>query len=1224
MKSTLFNRVAIVFVALSFFISALSCVEQEYEISEENLNTEVTIFQEGVQIPIGSTAELKVKDLLEKFGEDESSEYLEYLKTFGNEGAYAISMAGNFDDMSESLSSLKGLQDEINIEGMTIHEDVAFNLSSVDVSDFKVDGQIYKMEYDLGDVVGNLNIEVPSLDPLQMEVKADLGEYVPDLSSFDFGFDEDAFPPMSVELSKISGSLPDGFASIIGEENFKAPIPVDPKTGFEYSYGGKTYLSLSPMEIEMESDPYTMEMSMDLPDGIKSIGQITLKPGAKVTVKVEVKNSLFTDGHIIPHVDFDVHEIFHLTDEENSGHDELTIDHIVDDFDLTAAGAVVTKSYAVKSIKVSEADIKDGRLVINREIKIKEASLNYQNLTTSLEKLSAAGDPMSFSMSVSFDGFELESVDLTVDTDEPVTVEENKTIPLNLDFDVPADVIENIGYVKLAKTLPQTGEKKGNIHLGLSASNVEDYMHLGLETLDITFPEELVVEGAVNGKLSYKVADLSKGLDEYINISEIRLPEPVNGKISIDRNITVAATASAYVSGSVNSAELKAAEDLVIGINVTNDLKFEDYEVVIKGFNHKVTESHVIEEKLPDAMKDLKGDITVYPEGSPEITISVVRPPMDVPVVAGEGGIVIRFPEMLKFKSEDLAAFGNIFDGNRTLTYAEGEEVPSEIVLGIDRVVVTPVTREDGIYVSGDFEVSGNIGVAEGQKVYKKDIDVLTGNDKDAKMVKIEIVVPELVPSNVAVDSYTAEIEESFEFDILSPDDLPEMIVSIGTVELDEVYIDLGVDASDVLAKLGNPELSFNMKVSIPDFIILEGVETVADKENNALIVSLSETADATGKISVDPIKVKAIDLTGVVEKKETLAGKITVSGSATLADASIDVDDLQNSEDMSISLDGGISGSGENGAITIAKASAKVDYQVDPVKTTVDLSEIREALNTENLSVNFALSHVHLGLDLQTNLGISANAEISVVPYYGDIPEEAIVRSIEINAPSAVGEVKHSKYWFAAKEDCTPEGYTYIDLPILDLLKDIPDSLQITLTAGTDKTKECVLDTHTDYILEADYSFEIPLQFDESFNIEFTHTISDIPEIIGTIFQYGSLALTGEVVSGLPLKLDMTADLLDASGNVIPLDEKAGKLLINACEAVNTPSTTEINLLFGKKKGTTIPEISDIRLTFRATAVDVPITENSFLKLTLQALVPEGITVDLKDLMSNEENEGE
>ena len=68
MKSTLFNRVAIVFVALSFFISALSCVEQEYEISEENLNTEVTIFQEGVQIPIGSTAELKVKDLLETFG----------------------------------------------------------------------------------------------------------------------------------------------------------------------------------------------------------------------------------------------------------------------------------------------------------------------------------------------------------------------------------------------------------------------------------------------------------------------------------------------------------------------------------------------------------------------------------------------------------------------------------------------------------------------------------------------------------------------------------------------------------------------------------------------------------------------------------------------------------------------------------------------------------------------------------------------------------------------------------------------------------------------------------------------------------------------------------------------------------------------------------------------------------------------------------------------------
>ena len=59
---------------------------------------------------------------------------------------------------------------------------------------------------------------------------------------------------------------------------------------------------------------------------------------------------------------------------------------------------------------------------------------------------------------------------------------------------------------------------------------------------------------------------------------------------------------------------------------------------------------------------------------------------------------------------------------------------------------------------------------------------------------------------------------------------------------------------------------------------------------------------------------------------------------------------------------------------------------------------------------------------------------------------------------------------------------------------------------------------------------------------------------------------------------------------------------------------------LFGKKKDASDSAISAIRLRFNASAVNVPITEDSFLQLSLQALVPEGVTVDLKDLMGNEE----
>jgi hypothetical protein len=88
----------------------------------------------------------------------------------------------------------------------------------------------------------------------------------------------------------------------------------------------------------------------------------------------------------------------------------------------------------------------------------------------------------------------------------------------------------------------------------------------------------------------------------------------------------------------------------------------------------------------------------------------------------------------------------------------------------------------------------------------------------------------------------------------------------------------------------------------------------------------------------------------------------------------------------------------------------------------------------------------------------------------------------------------------------------------------------------------------------------------------------------------------------------------------VIPLQENAGKLNIKACEGIGKPAATDLNLLFGKKKDASDSAISAIRLRFNASAVNVPITEDSFLQLSLQALVPEGVTVDLKDLMGNEE----
>lgn len=1169
MKSTGFGRMATYCIAI---LSVLSCIREEYTVSEENLNLEVTVFQDGVHIPLGITDSLKVKDLLETFGQGESSEYLQYLKTIGSDGAYAIGMSETMD-FSGSLAELESLKDQLRIDGMSVQENVSFNLSSVDVSGFKVEGRDYVMDYDLGSIIGDF--DAPSIEPFNTRITADLGDYLPDLSAFDSGLDKEPFE-MNVEIGHLEGLeyFPFGLEAVVGPNAYNAPIPVDPAKGLTYvsPITGKTLLSVSPMLVKFEADPYPIEMSMDLPDGVTSIDRIVMKEGASVTVTVAVENSLFTDGRILPHMDIDVHDVLQLADEENYGRDDLTIDHIIDDFDLKARGARITRSYKVKAINVSKADIKDGRLDISRTISLSDASsFGYEGLTTTLRKLEESnGKPMNIYLSLAFEDFEIDHVEFTVDKDEAVTVEKSTEIPLKMEFDVPEDMVKGISYVQFARTMP-AGD--GNVHLSLSASNVLDFMNLGLESLEFTFPEEIVVEGAVDGKLSYKVDDLTKGLDEYLYFKEIRLPQPVGGKVSIDTEIAVAAKVKASVSGSVNSAELAAAEAIVVNMSAEGDIDVEDYEVVIKEYSHAVDQTYVFEEKLPDGMEDLDSDVAIYLKDSPRLRIAVDCPSSDMTVVAGKGGMKISFPDMLRFE-----------DGTRTMTFAEGEEIPSEIVLGIDRIVVSPVSREDGAYVVGEFEMTGNIGIMEGGKVHKSDV------------VSISMEIPDLVPDNVAVETYSAAIAEEFEFELLSAEDIPEMIISMGEVEFEDVFMDFEIDASDLLSRLGGAQISFSCDVTVPDCIILDGVDSI----------KLEAKADSDGKVRMEPIRIKGLDLSGLVESGEGLKGTVSVNGNVTLTDASIDVDDLKDDDAFAVSLKGGISGSGGDGAITVAKVSAKVDYHMDPVSFAVDLSGLSNALNTDGLSVDLALEHVHIGFDVMTNLGVSADADISLTPYYADVPAEPLTCRLELDAPETPGELKHTE--FRLEEE-----------PVLELLRNIPDSILISLSADTDKDAMCVIDTRIDNVFSVDCSVEIPLQFDEEFNIGFTYTIEDIPEIVNTIFSSGRLALTGEVLSGLPLDIDMTAELLDEEGRVMPLEEDAGKLHISPCEGAGRATATDLNFLFGSSHGSLPSEISAIRLIFEAGAVNVPLTEDSFIKLRLQALVPEGITVDLKDFMSND-----
>ena len=65
MKKTSLLGAAMGFAALFSCVFLSSCVNEEYEISEEKLDLEITGFQEGIVLPLGQTSRICIGDLMD-------------------------------------------------------------------------------------------------------------------------------------------------------------------------------------------------------------------------------------------------------------------------------------------------------------------------------------------------------------------------------------------------------------------------------------------------------------------------------------------------------------------------------------------------------------------------------------------------------------------------------------------------------------------------------------------------------------------------------------------------------------------------------------------------------------------------------------------------------------------------------------------------------------------------------------------------------------------------------------------------------------------------------------------------------------------------------------------------------------------------------------------------------------------------------------------------------
>ena len=1221
MKSTLFNRVVAFFAALAFVFSALSCVQEEYEISEDNLNLEVTIFQEGVSLPLGSTDAISLSDLLNELDPEIVEQFIQ------NDGTFAFNMSGNYP-LSDQLGFLS---ENFSINGFSTSETFPFNLSDVNVSGVSIPEMKIPYEQYLSTVIPDVDLSFSPDSPAQTKKTADISGYIP--GQLDVAIDDYTCEGVFATLKPVSFDL--GHSILAPYADTELPFSSDDPTELTITsllkLAGTSGFSMETLDQIQVSEKIEVPVKFTLPEMITAVNNVQFNEDAKVRISLDLSDNLFfTSGKIIPHVDIDIHEIFHLTDAENSEHPAL-IDHIVDDFVLTGEGEnpySASNTYGVKSLTINPQDFtkdQNGCLVFDKTIPVvPNLSLRYEDLKTSLAKLSThPGGSVTMTLKIEFLNFKIGNVEVAV---APVETSISTEFDLNFSQTLP-DLIGGVQSVSFADG--------SGLALDIEVGNVNRIggLDLAIESIDMEFPEGIKVQGAdASNRLSIPVGSLADGtVSKKVNITGIEFDSASQqpGSVSFDGKVKVAATASVSVKDGqfINTKDLPSApsEDITLGVTPSLSFDISDFKVDFDGYYYKISEEKAIEFEVSEEVADL-GKVVIVPETKdgkePVITIDIELPDTQLPIgPSADDPLVIDFPDMVVFKElpDEIKPY---YSGGK-LTFTD--RFPSKIELPVDYIEAEAVkTVKDGkdVYVVRDFfKVTGEIGVAAGV-VVKADVDALTA--PDAK-VAFNAYVPEMVPSTVNIDMYQVEIpEETIDFgEAISLSSLPEQLVEVGEILLKDVSLDIDVKASGISALIGDADVSLDLEVALPEVIMLE-----TPLQDGVLEVKGRLSGDV---IEIDPVKVLGLKIDKTTDELsdylKTL--KVTYGGMVTIKDASLDLDGL---DDINLNVDISLMTAGTENKIEISKVSGKVDYAADPINVDVDLSSLTGSLEEEeNLDMTLDLNRFSLALEVKTNLSIPLVADLVITPYKGEVAGTPLTLSepLEIKIPESTGEPSLIRYWisnFEGTDPHMPEGYELVTLDILSLLADSPDRLQISLNAGTDPESEASFSpSENGPVLEASYAFCLPFEFGEDMALEFSTVIPDLPAELGTILQYGSLGLTGEIENSLPLGLELTYNFLDSNGNRIDLVENAGKQMIQPGTVSGEAVKTDINLIVGVRKGADLSDIDALELVFKANAMaGAPIRQSNFIKATLQALVPEGVTLDLKDLMSNEENEGE
>ena len=453
--------------------------------------------------------------------------------------------------------------------------------------------------------------------------------------------------------------------------------------------------------------------------------------------------------------------------------------------------------------------------------------------------------------------------------------------------------------------------------------------------------------------------------------------------------------------------------------------------------------------------------------------------------------------------------------------------------------------------------------------------------------------VPPALLGEYTIPDIHYDLDKKVEFDFLTGNDLPDMLVGIGEIALDEVYASIDLIFTDLPGN-DDQEYALDATATLPSFCNPQTIELKGNIKKNQHFYR---------QIQILKLDLSDKDLVALRESGANLTDSVTVHGSVAAENVVVDLNNTATSVNGTI----GVSIANANGKVDIESIQVKIDYVINET-FTAPFFALPEAFSDATLD----LPNATVNLTARTNMAIPITGSADLRAQGATQP--AAVLNFEI--PFSMNPAEYL------------EKTTHNDVSLNALLSEAADSIEFVANISTDKQTYCYIQPDATYGFELEYALNLPLALGAGTMIDYADTINlgaDTGKQVGQILQESSIGFKANVKNTIPLSADLTIGCL-------AYNEEAGTysdIPLSKPITVKLPDPGEtglIEVVIGAEKGNVaLANLTDLKLSITVHANGQALKGDDYVVLTnLYLMLPNGIHIDANELVKPEENNNE